>query len=895
MTDSFQDNISQVELLLNKREYKEAYTLLEKIKARKNLSNDNRLVCMLLESRIKMKLGELKNALALTDKVLQVATEEENSISALESLALKAEISWRLGEFDMGLKAVEEGEELFGRMQFEQASEEARELRRRKAELLCSGGVLHWYKGNLDRAIEYHELSLEIMDELGDLHGIANVYNNLGLVYWAKSDLARAIECYLRSLLISEEISDRRNMAASLNNLGNVYSMKGKLDEALEFYQRGLAIKEELGLKRDIGSSLANIGSVYRLKGELELALDYYQRGLVMSEEVGDKPNTALAILNSGDIHLERGELGQALEHFQRCLGLYRELGYKQQVALSLSNMGEVYWKKGDVEQALDYYQQSLTIHEEMENASYTALVLFNLLWIALEREEPSLAQQYLKRLEQINERTENKVINQRYRIAKALWLKSSGRARREIEAVKILEEVIKEEVGDYTLAVTAMIHLCDLLLRELKDTGEEDIFEEIKGLTNQLLEIATRQSSHSLLAQTYLLQSKLALIELDMGQAKKLLGQALSIAEEKSLIRLVRAVAQERDSLQSQLKKWESLIQQEPTKQEMIDLTHIDVILEQMIKKTVTSVMGERAISGEETPKKRYKLIYLDLLKDTSKTEKNTFRVGIAQIGLSKAGDIVHEFYKEQNLGLFGFREEVVDAVRSKVKNMVEAASTKAIDLLIFPELAIDLNYPQILGDIISLTKTYNISLVPGSYHDHKTKQNRCVVVSPEGVLWEQTKHIPAMIHFKGTRITEGIVGHTFPREIIICSTEFGRVAIVICRDFLDMDLRVELKNAEPPVDLIINPAFTPVTADFKAAHFDARRSIYAYCFFANVAEFGDSFIYSPEKERIETNIPAREEGLIYKEVDLFKLRSERKKWEKEQAKSKPFIQSTR
>ena len=116
-----------------------------------------------------------------------------------------------------------------------------------------------------------------------------------------------------------------------------------------------------------------------------------------------------------------------------------------------------------------------------------------------------------------------------------------------------------------------------------------------------------------------------------------------------------------------------------------------------------------------------------------------------------------------------------------------------------------------------------------------------------------------------------------------------------MICRDFLDMDLRVTLKNAEPPVDLIINPAFTPVTADFKAAHFDARRSIYAYCFFVNVAEFGGSLIYSPEKESAERNLFAGEEGLIYKEVDLFRLRSERKRWEQERAKSKPFIQSTR
>jgi predicted amidohydrolase len=99
-------------------------------------------------------------------------------------------------------------------------------------------------------------------------------------------------------------------------------------------------------------------------------------------------------------------------------------------------------------------------------------------------------------------------------------------------------------------------------------------------------------------------------------------------------------------------------------------------------------------------------------------------------------------------------------------------------------------------------------------------------------------------------------------------------------------------LKNFDPPIDLLLNPAFTPVTADFDAAHFDARRSIYAYCFFANVAEFGDSLIYTPEKEKIERRLHAGEEGLIYKDVDLFQLRSERKKWEKER---KRFIQSTK
>ncbi len=895
MTSSFQDKVSRVELLLNKREYKKALELLAKITARKGLSQENRLVCMLLESRIKIKQGELRTALALTEKALQASLKRKDFLRTVESYATKAEIAWRLGEFDMGLGAVEEGERLLGEMQLEQADEKARELRRRKAELLGSGGIIHWYKGSLDRAIEYHQLSLEIMKELRDLPGMANVFNNLGLVYWSKGDLERASEYQLRSLTINEEIGDKRKMASSLNNLGNVYCMKGELDNALEFYQRSLAIKIEFDPKQDIDTSLVNIGSAYQMKGELDKALDYYQRSLVISEELGNKPNIILATNNLGEIHMLRGELGQALEYLQRGFELYKELGLKEKVALSLNNMGKVCLKKGNIEQAMDYYQQSLSIYEEMENAPYAAVVLFNLLWVALEREDSSLAKQYLEKLEQINERTENKAIDQRYRVAKALLLKSSKRTRHKLEAGKILEEVIKEEVRDHSLTVAAMIHLCDLLLAELKITGEEELFGEIEELTSRLLEISKRQSSHSLLAETYLLQSKLALIELDMGRARKLLKQAHSIAEEKGLNKLARVVEQERESLLSQLKKWESLIQQKPSKQEMINITHIDALLERMIQKTVTSVIEEKGISGEEIPKKKYKLVYLDRLNDPPKSERNRFRVGIAQIGLSKKGDIIHEFYKERGPDLFGFREEIVETVRSQIKKMLEAASTEKIDLLIFPELSVDLGYRQIFEDVMSLAKTYKMVLIPGSYHDHKTKQNLSIVISPDGILWEQAKHIPATIYFQGTRLTEGIVTRPSPQETIICSTEFGRIAIVICRDFLDMDLRVALKNAEPAVDLIINPAFTPVTADFRAAHFDARRSIYAYCFFANVAEFGDSLIYTPEKERVERNIPAGEEGLIYKEVDLFKLRSERKKWEIEQAKSKPFIQSTR
>jgi predicted amidohydrolase/tetratricopeptide (TPR) repeat protein len=592
---------------------------------------------------------------------------------------------------------------------------------------------------------------------------------------------------------------------------------------------------------------------------------------------------------NLGDIHTLRGELDQALEDYIFSLEIYKAMGFKKDIARLLSNIGEIHRKKDNPKQAIDIYQQSLEICHEIEDDSYTAMVLHNLVCAALESDTPGIAENYLEKLKQIDSRTDNQVINQRYRVAKANLLKSSGRARSKLEAGEILEQLVEEDVTDHSLTVTAMIHLCDLLISELKMTGEESVLNKVNDLTKRLLGIAKEQSSHSLLAKTYLLQSKLALVDLNVDKAMDLLTQAQVMATEKGLDMLARAVSHERDLLTSQKQKWEMIIQQNPPKKEMVDITHLDDYIELMIRRTVSK------LGDEKMPIRKYRPVYEDILKGSLKTEKSNFRAGIAQIGLSESGDIVDEFYEEKSQGLFRIKKEKIDSLRIKISNMIKTASSKEIKVLLFPELTIDLSYKQLAEDIQNLAKEHDMYVIPGSYHDQKTNRNLCRVIGPDGVLWEQEKHIPANIQYQGKRILEGIDSGGIPRETIICNTEYGRIAIAICRDFLDLDLRVELKNTDPPVDLIFNPAFTPVTSDFEAAHFDARRSIYAYCFFANVAEFGDSIIYTPEKERVERKISKGTEDLIYKEVDLFQLRSERKKWEEQQKKHRKFIQSTR
>jgi predicted amidohydrolase len=303
-----------------------------------------------------------------------------------------------------------------------------------------------------------------------------------------------------------------------------------------------------------------------------------------------------------------------------------------------------------------------------------------------------------------------------------------------------------------------------------------------------------------------------------------------------------------------------------------------------------------ERRSQLETKERKKYQLVYRDLITEYPKVQKVKCRIGVAQIGVSETGNIVEELFETKSSGLLTVKEGKIEEHMSKIKLMVNNAHKEGVNILLFPEMTIDLNYDEIAREIADLAILYGMYIIPGSFHDLHTKRNISNVFSPEGILWEQEKHIPAIISTgEGKRFKEGIEVGNLPRITIVCNTEYGRIAIAICRDFLDMDLRVELKNFEPPVDIILNPAFTPVTADFNAAHFDARRSIYAYCFFANIAEFGNSFIHTPEKDRTERKLKAKEEGLIFKDIDLFKLRSERMKWENEQKKERMFIQSTR
>lgn len=296
----------------------------------------------------------------------------------------------------------------------------------------------------------------------------------------------------------------------------------------------------------------------------------------------------------------------------------------------------------------------------------------------------------------------------------------------------------------------------------------------------------------------------------------------------------------------------------------------------------------GEAARRPREVfPRAAYELEHR-CLDDPRALSSARVRLAVAQ------AEVRPEDHEPRGDGLLGLRRSAVGATLERLARLVDGAAGSKADVVLLPELAADLSHPEIAEAVAALARSHRMLIVPGSFHDLERGANVSRAFGPDGPLWEQEKHLPATITLAGRRFTEGI-RPAAARRVVVADTRWGRIAIVICRDFLDLDLRATLRHADPPVDLILNPAFTPVTADFEAAHFEARRAIYACSLFCNAATFGHSLVHGPERRRCRRPLRRGMEAVLCRDLDLEALRSARMEWDRRHGTDARFIQSTR
>jgi len=460
--------------------------------------------------------------------------------------------------------------------------------------------------GKYEKALNFAEEALEKCKDPDDCLAILDATNETAYSYWRLGKLVEASKVLDRSETIVQKLKNKK-IKAVLSREARIYRIKGvihhtegNLNEAESHYRKSLSLWEQIGNKQEISSVLNNLGVLNRTKGELHKALGYYQKSLFLYKEFGNIDDIATSLNNIGNIFRYQGELDEALQYYKQSLDSWEEIGNSQFVSLAFYNIGEVYQQKGKLDTAIRYFKQSLSLREKIGNKQDIAMTLFYLISASLDSKNTKSAQRYLDRLRFIESSENNSFIKQLRKIAEASLLKTSPRMKHRVEAQELLQKVLEEEIVDHSLTVIALIGLSELLLDELKISGDQEVFTLLQAMVSSLFDIAQHQDSHNLLVKTYWLQSQMALIDLDLEKARELLNKAQEIAERKGLRKLAISISSDHDSLLNQLSEWENLINKKAGLKERLEFAQLGGLVVKLIKNgnvAATEIINEEPV----------------------------------------------------------------------------------------------------------------------------------------------------------------------------------------------------------------------------------------------------------------------------------------------------------
>ncbi len=215
-------------------------------------------------------------------------------------------------------------------------------------------------------AVQYGKEAGILADMVNYPRGKALAYKNIGLGYYMQGEYAEAFRNWEPALEIYEELGSDHMVANLLGNMGAIYHSIGKNLEAIEHYLPAMKIAEKLADSTRLGTLLLNIGVVYAEQpSTYDSAISYYKQAINIGEQLKDPFIVGVSTLNMGEVYVEKEEYDSALYFFEKSLTILTSSNY---IASALNFIGSIYAEKGDYQKALIYHQDALEMARK-ENA----------------------------------------------------------------------------------------------------------------------------------------------------------------------------------------------------------------------------------------------------------------------------------------------------------------------------------------------------------------------------------------------------------------------------------------------------------------------------------------------------------------------------------------------
>ena len=452
------------------------------------------------------------------------------------------------------------------------------------------------YLSNYKKAYETAEKGMQFANKIEKCIEVVDMFLNMAFILGVLGKNRESMNLLKESLEILKnltKISEKdRKLRMGLINLYQGYNFHtlGETMNSIEILKDAIDLLEKWGSQYDIAKAYTLLGMSYIAIGENNKALSFISK----SQKICENKETLLFLprklqnnLAHGAIYWNKGDLQLALKYNKKVISLGQKYNKPRYTKMGLNNLGCNYGELGEWDQAIKSLKEALTIAENSGNNLELVISLESLFQVYINMGDITAAQQIFNKIEQYSEKDkDNKMINLNYRFDKALLLKTSKRTRDLGSAQEIFKNIIQEEIRHIEMTQGAILNLCEMLLNEFNETQNAEALEEFSSLLNQLQEAAEKQHSYKILAETYLLDAKLSMINFDLKKTRQSLTKAQQIAERYGLNLLAIKISNEHDKLLQNLEVWDKMKKENVSVSERLEKIDINDEILTLLKK---------------------------------------------------------------------------------------------------------------------------------------------------------------------------------------------------------------------------------------------------------------------------------------------------------------------
>jgi DNA-binding winged helix-turn-helix (wHTH) protein/tetratricopeptide (TPR) repeat protein len=178
-------------------------------------------------------------------------------------------------------------------------------------------GNLQFAQNQTTAARETYQRAMAIYQGIGDLGGEAAVYDDLSRMLWRSGDRDGTEAALREALRIGRETEDLTRQAWSLTGLATVESDESASDEVAEQYRQAIALDRQAGARSHLAFALATYADLLRVRGQLDDAQSTCAQAREAAQAF-DSSQQMNADFECAEVALDRGDTDKAIADFEK-------------------------------------------------------------------------------------------------------------------------------------------------------------------------------------------------------------------------------------------------------------------------------------------------------------------------------------------------------------------------------------------------------------------------------------------------------------------------------------------------------------------------------------------------------------------------------------------------